>query len=194
MGMRASRRRRDGAIAVQGAIFMSQDNPLDMPLVGIVMGSDSDWPTLKPAAEALREFGIAFEARVLSAHRTPDTAAEYARSASGRGLRVIVAAAGGAAHLAGAMAAHSELPVIGVPVAWGALAGLDALLSTIQMPPGVPVATVGIDAARNAGILAAQILATADPALREAVAKHKEKLAADAVAKDARLQEQLKQA
>ena len=161
------------------------------PLVGIVMGSDSDWPTLKAAADALTGFGIAWEARVLSAHRTPEAARDYAIGAADRGLRVIIAAAGGAAHLAGAMAAHSALPVIGVPVAWGALGGLDALLSTVQMPPGVPVATVGIDAALNAGVLAAQILATADPMLRARVLDHKKKLAEAAAANDAKLQEQL---
>jgi 5-(carboxyamino)imidazole ribonucleotide mutase len=162
-------------------------------LVGIVMGSDSDWPTLKAASETLTDFGVSWEAHVLSAHRTPDDAQKYAREASGRGMRVIIAAAGGAAHLAGAMAAHSELPVIGIPVPWGTLGGFDALLSTVQMPPGVPVATVGIGAALNAGILAVQILSNADPALREKILNHKVKLKDAAHARDAKLQDTLKQ-
>jgi 5-(carboxyamino)imidazole ribonucleotide mutase len=161
-------------------------------LVGIVMGSDSDWPTLAAAADTLAEFGIACEARVLSAHRTPKQAEQYARSATDRGLRVIIAAAGGAAHLAGAMAANTPLPVIGVPVPWGTLGGFDALLSTVQMPPGVPVATVGIAAAQNAGVLAAQIIAVSDAAMLKKVLKYKQGLADKAAAKDAILQKTLK--
>jgi 5-(carboxyamino)imidazole ribonucleotide mutase len=159
--------------------------------VGIVMGSDSDWPTLKAAADTLKEFGIGCEARVLSAHRTPKQAEEYAKTAVDRGLRVIIAAAGGAAHLAGAMAANTPLPVIGVPVPWGSLGGLDALLSTVQMPPGVPVATVGIAGAQNAGVLAAQIIATSDEAMRQKVLEYKQGLADKAAAKDRKLQERL---
>src|SRR6267154_3380865 len=116
----------------------------DKPAVGILMGSDSDWPTMKESAEVLKEFGIGFEARVMSAHRTPDDVAEYARAAHTRGVRVIIAGAGGAAHLAGVVAAHTPLPVIGVPIESKSLKGLDSLLSTVQMPSGVPVATVAI--------------------------------------------------
>ncbi|MBM3477274.1 MAG: 5-(carboxyamino)imidazole ribonucleotide mutase [Armatimonadetes bacterium] len=135
------------------------------PLVGIVMGSTSDAKIMQPAAEALAELGIECEVRVLSAHRTPDAAAEYAATARERGLRAIIAGAGSAAHLAGALAARTTLPVIGVPVSSSALAGLDALYATVQMPPGIPVATVAIDGARNAALLAAQIIGTADPAV-----------------------------
>lgn len=161
------------------------------PLVGIVMGSDSDWPTMKAAAETLKEFGIAHEVRVISAHRTPETAQQYAAGAEARGLRVIIAAAGMAAHLAGAMAAHSVLPVIGVPMVSGSLAGLDALLSTVQMPPGVPVATVATGGARNAAILAVQILGTADADLRRRMAAFKEDMARKVAERDAKLQQEL---
>ncbi len=141
------------------------------PLVSIVMGSDSDWETMQRCAQQLEELAIPFEVRIVSAHRTPVEAHKYAAAAQGRGLKVIVAAAGLAAHLAGAMAAGSALPVIGVPIAAGPLNGFDALLSTVQMPPGVPVATVGIGApgATNAAILAAQILATADNSMAQRV-------------------------
>jgi 5-(carboxyamino)imidazole ribonucleotide mutase len=156
------------------------------PLVGILMGSDSDWPTMKGAAEALRELGVPFEARVVSAHRTPERMAEYGLSAHERGLKVLIAGAGGAAHLPGMLAAYTPLPVIGVPVPIGALQGLDALLSIVQMPRGIPVATVAIGNALNAGLLAAQILAAFDPALQrkllEARAKRQE-LVAEADAK-----------
>jgi phosphoribosylaminoimidazole carboxylase PurE protein len=128
------------------------------PEVAIIMGSDSDLPVMKEAAEALREFGLSFELAVVSAHRTPDETARFAKSARRRGIRVIIAGAGGAAHLPGMVAAHSELPVIGVPVPIGHLQGQDALLSIVQMPRGVPVATVAIGNAFNAGVLAAQIL------------------------------------
>jgi 5-(carboxyamino)imidazole ribonucleotide mutase len=141
------------------------------PLVGVVMGSDSDWPTMEAAADVLREFGVPFEARVLSAHRTPDAMADYARAAAERGLRVIVAGAGGAAHLPGMIAAWTTLPVVGVPVATKLMSGLDSLLSVVQMPGGVPVATVAVGGARNGGLLAVQILATADPALAEALVR-----------------------
>ena len=164
-------------------------SPAD-PVVGIVMGSDSDLPVLRPAVEALAEFGVPTEVRVLSAHRTPDDALEYARAAAGRGLRVIVAAAGGAAHLPGVLAAVTTLPVIGVPVAATPLAGLDALLSIVQMPAGVPVATVAIGGGRNAGLLAVRILAQADPELRRAVERFQADLAAAVRAKDAAVRAQ----
>lgn len=134
-------------------------------VVGLAMGSDSDWPILSQAAEILEEFGVSFEKRVVSAHRTPEDMAEYGRSARDRGLQVIIGAAGGAAHLPGMLAAHTSLPVIGVPVPSKHLNGLDSLLSIVQMPPGVPVATVAIGAAKNAGLLAIQILALNDPKL-----------------------------
>jgi 5-(carboxyamino)imidazole ribonucleotide mutase len=134
--------------------------------VGVLMGSESDWPTMKAAAEVLTEYGVAYEARVLSAHRTPEKMAEYALAAHERGLKVLIAGAGGAAHLPGMVAAHTPLPVIGVPVAHGPLQGFDALLSIVQMPRGVPVATVAIGNAQNAGLLAVQILATSDAALQ----------------------------
>jgi 5-(carboxyamino)imidazole ribonucleotide mutase len=149
------------------------------PRVGIVMGSDSDLDSMRPCAQLLDEFGIAHEIRVISAHRTPDTAHEYATTAVERGLGVIIAAAGGAAHLAGVLASLTPLPVIGVPIQTSSLGGLDSLLSTVQMPTGVPVATVAIGKAGpvNAAILAAQILAGADPDLREKVVQHKARLA-----------------
>ena len=134
--------------------------------VGIVMGSDSDWPTMKAASEALEEFDVAFEADVVSAHRMPDEMLAYGREAAGRGLRVIIAGAGGAAHLPGMLAAVTPLPVIGVPVPLRHLDGMDSLLSIVQMPAGVPVATVSIGGARNAGLLAVRILAASDEALR----------------------------
>ncbi|MGZ5413458.1 MAG: 5-(carboxyamino)imidazole ribonucleotide mutase [Aeromicrobium sp.] len=134
-------------------------------LVGIVMGSDSDWPIMEAAATALTEFGIAYEADVVSAHRMPDEMLAYGREAHGRGLRVFIAGAGGAAHLPGMLAAVTPLPVIGVPVALKNLDGMDSLLSIVQMPAGVPVATVAIDNARNAGLLAARILAGGDEVL-----------------------------
>jgi len=135
--------------------------------VGIVMGSDSDWPVMKAAAEACEEFGVAFEADVVSAHRMPDEMIGYGREAAGRGLQVIIAGAGGAAHLPGMLAAVTPLPVIGVPVPLKYLDGMDSLLSIVQMPAGVPVATVSIGNARNAGLLAVRILAAADPTLQQ---------------------------
>jgi len=156
-------------------------------MVGILMGSDSDWPVMKLAAEVLAEFGIESEARVMSAHRTPDDVAEYARTAHTRGLRVIVAGAGGAAHLAGVVAAYTPLPVIGVPVESRSLRGLDSLLSMVQMPSGVPVATVAIGAARNAGLLAVQILAVGDAKLLARYLEFKARLAGESRAKDAKL-------
>jgi 5-(carboxyamino)imidazole ribonucleotide mutase len=152
------------------------------------MGSDSDWPTMKAAAAVCREFGVPFEVRVLSAHRTPVDMADYGRTAHERGISVIIAGAGGAAHLPGMLAAHSPLPVIGVPVPQANLQGLDSLLSIVQMPRGVPVATVAIGGAQNAGLLAVQILATADPALLERVLAYKSARAEDARAANARVQ------
>lgn len=136
------------------------------PVVGIVMGSDSDWPVMKAAAEACEEFDVAYEADVVSAHRMPEEMIAYGKDAAGRGLRVIIAGAGGAAHLPGMLAAVTPLPVIGVPVPLKHLDGLDSLLSIVQMPAGVPVATVAVGNARNAGLLAVRILASADGALR----------------------------
>jgi 5-(carboxyamino)imidazole ribonucleotide mutase len=141
--------------------------PASSPVVGIVMGSDSDWPTMQAAAEACAEFDVAYETDVVSAHRMPEEMLAYGKAAAGRGLRVIVAGAGGAAHLPGMLAAITPLPVVGVPVALRHLDGLDSLLSIVQMPAGVPVATVGVGNARNAGLLAVRILAAADPGLQE---------------------------
>lgn len=136
------------------------------PVVGIIMGSDSDWPTMKAAADVLDEVGVAYEAHVVSAHRMPEDMVEYAKSADARGLRVIVAGAGGAAHLPGMVASLTDLPVVGVPVPLAHLEGLDSLLSIVQMPAGVPVATVGIGNARNAGLLAARIVGASDAVVR----------------------------
>ena len=155
------------------------------PLVGIAMGSASDLPILKPAAEILDRFEVAHEMRVLSAHRTPDAMAAYARAAVSRGLRVLIAAAGGAAHLPGMLAANTPLPVIGVPVPSTTLNGLDALLSIVQMPRGVPVATVAIGGGANAGLLAVQILAGSDPLLLRRLIEYKEQLAETAREQDA---------
>jgi 5-(carboxyamino)imidazole ribonucleotide mutase len=161
------------------------------PLVGIVMGSDSDWPVMEPAARALDEFGVPWEAHVVSAHRTPRRMLEYAETAAGRGLRVIVAGAGGAAHLPGMVAAATPLPVIGVPRPLDRLDGLDSLLSIVQMPAGVPVATVSIGGGRNAGLLAVRILAAGDPALQARVARFQADLADSVLARDAALQASL---
>jgi 5-(carboxyamino)imidazole ribonucleotide mutase len=157
------------------------------PLVGIAMGSASDLPTLQPAAEILERFGVAHEVRVLSAHRTPEAMATYARSAVSRGLKVLIAGAGGAAHLPGMLAANTPLPVIGVPVPTNTLNGLDALLSIVQMPRGVPVATVAIGGGANAGLLAVQILAGGDADLLRRVMDYKEELAESARQQDAEL-------
>ena len=151
--------------------------------VGIVMGSDSDWPTLKASAEALDEFDVSYEADVVSAHRMPDAMLAYGRESAGRGLSVIIAGAGGAAHLPGMLAAVTPLPVIGVPVALRHLDGMDSLLSIVQMPAGVPVATVGIDNARNAGLLAVRILASSDPGLRQKMVEFQASLGEAAHAK-----------
>jgi 5-(carboxyamino)imidazole ribonucleotide mutase len=161
------------------------------PIVGIVMGSDSDWPTMEPAARALDEFDVPWEAHVVSAHRTPHRMLDYAESAAGRGLRVIVAGAGGAAHLPGMVAAATPLPVIGVPRPLDRLDGLDSLLSIVQMPAGVPVATVSIGGGRNAGLLAVRILAAGNPALLERMTRFQADLADSVVARDAGLQQTL---
>jgi 5-(carboxyamino)imidazole ribonucleotide mutase len=162
-------------------------------LVGIVMGSDSDYPVMSETAKTLEKFGIGYEIEVCSAHRTPARAHEYATTAAGRGLKLIIAAAGAAAHLAGVMAANTTLPVIGVPMASSTLNGLDALLSTVQMPGGIPVATMAIDkaGAQNAAIFAAQILALSDPAIAQKIVAHKEDLARSVVEKNARLRQQI---
>ena len=155
------------------------------PRVGIVMGSDSDWPVMKAAAEALDEFGIGYEADVVSAHRMPEEMIDYGKQAHGRGLSVIIAGAGGAAHLPGMLAAVTPLPVIGVPVPLKYLDGMDSLLSIVQMPAGVPVATVSIGNARNAGLLAARILGATDPALQQRIVEFQASLKASAHAKGA---------
>ena len=147
------------------------------PLVGIIMGSDSDWPTMKAAASICESFQVPHEARVVSAHRTPTDMADYARSAHERGLQVIIAGAGGAAHLPGMVASHTPLPVIGVPVETRILKGMDSLLSIVQMPGGVPVATVAIGNAKNAGLLAVSILATSRPELQTALLDYKQQMA-----------------
>jgi 5-(carboxyamino)imidazole ribonucleotide mutase len=147
-------------------------------MVGIIMGSDSDLPVMEQAEEVLKEFGIPYELDVMSAHRTPDKVREWVSSARERGIRVIIAGAGMSAHLAGVVAAHTTLPVIGVPLASGALNGVDALYSTVNMPPGVPVATVAVDGGRNAGILAVQILATSDSGLAARLEEFKKQMAA----------------
>ena len=159
------------------------------PLVGIVMGSDSDWNVMIEAAKVLDEFGIPYEASVVSAHRMPEDMVTYGRAAASRGLRVIIAGAGGAAHLPGMMAALTPLPVVGVPVPLKYLDGMDSLLSIVQMPAGVPVATVSIGGARNAGLLAARILATSDPAILEAMEQFQRDLRQVAVDKGAALKE-----
>ena len=163
------------------------------PLVAILMGSASDWPQLKDAASTLSRFDVPYVAHVLSAHRTPTEAAEFAQTAEERGIKVLIAAAGGAAHLAGALAAHSTLPVLGIPMAGTALNGLDALLATVQMPPGIPVGTLAIGqwGATNAALLAVQILALGDPQLKRRYHEHKLSLRAKAREADAKLQNEL---
>src|SRR5213083_1223600 len=161
------------------------------PVVGLVMGSDSDWPVMEAAGTALTEFGIPWEADVVSAHRMPEEMLAYGAGAEERGLRVIIAGAGGAAHLPGMLASVTPLPVIGVPVPLKHLDGLDSLLSIVQMPAGVPVATVSIGGARNAGLLAVRILASADPALLARMSAFQETLAQTARDKDAALQQEL---
>ena len=165
---------------------MSEHKP--GPRVGVIMGSDSDWSVMEEAALALAEFEIPFEVGVVSAHRTPQRMFDYARDAAGRGIEVIIAGAGGAAHLPGMVASATPLPVIGVPVPLARLDGMDSLLSIVQMPAGVPVATVSIGGARNAGLLAVRILGSADAALRDRMAAFQDQLAASVLAKDAMLQ------
>ncbi|MBJ42647.1 MAG: 5-(carboxyamino)imidazole ribonucleotide mutase [Planctomycetaceae bacterium] len=161
--------------------------------VGILMGSDSDWPKIKKAAAALEEFGIGYEVNVMSAHRTPHVVSEYATKAESRGLKVIIAAAGGAAHLAGVVAAHSTLPVIGLPVPTPDLGGMDSLLSTVQMPGDVPVVSVavGMGGPRNAGLFAVQILATSDEDLRQKYSQFKQSLVDKIGAKNEQLQKEI---
>ncbi|HME77432.1 MAG TPA: 5-(carboxyamino)imidazole ribonucleotide mutase [Mycobacterium sp.] len=159
------------------------------PRVGVIMGSDSDWSVMADAADALAEFDIAYEVGVVSAHRTPGRMLDYARTAADRGIEVVIAGAGGAAHLPGMVASATPLPVIGVPVPLARLDGLDSLLSIAQMPAGVPVATVSIGGARNAGLLAVRILAVSDPALRGRIVAFQDQLAESVLAKDAALQE-----
>jgi len=155
--------------------------------VGIVMGSASDAPVMDGAVDALRGLGVAVEVRVLSAHRTPDETIDYARKASGRGLKVLIAGAGGAAHLAGVLAAATPLPVIGVPIALANLGGLDSLLAMVQMPKGVPVATVAVNGARNAGLLAARMLALSDEGLAAALERQRQEMAAEVRSADEEL-------
>ncbi len=164
------------------------------PLVGIVLGSDSDWPNVRPAVEALDLFDVPYEIHVMSAHRTPEIVRQYATMAAARGLRVMIAAASGAAHLAGVVASHTVLPVIGIPVPTELQGGLDSLLSTVQMPGDVPVATVGVGkgGARNAGLLAVQILALSDTALQEKFIAFRHKLIDAVNAKNAALQARMK--
>ncbi|MGE2725524.1 5-(carboxyamino)imidazole ribonucleotide mutase [Mycolicibacterium pulveris] len=161
------------------------------PRVGVIMGSDSDWPVMEDAAQALAEFDIPFEVGVVSAHRTPARMLDYAQSAAGRGIEVIIAGAGGAAHLPGMVASATPLPVIGVPVPLAKLDGLDSLLSIVQMPAGVPVATVSIGGARNAGLLAVRILGSSDAALRSRIEQFQAQLSDTVLGKDAALRERL---
>ena len=161
------------------------------PLVGLIMGSDSDWPTVEPAAEVLAEFSNPFEVGVVSAHRTPERMLDYARTAHTRGIKVIIACAGGAAHLPGMVAAATPLPVIGVPRALGNLDGLDSLLSIVQMPAGVPTATVSIDGAKNAGLLAVRTLAVADEKLMTAMVEYQESMRDAVLEKDKNLKNTL---
>lgn len=159
------------------------------PQIGIIMGSDSDYPTMKEAVEMCREFGIECEVRIVSAHRTPQDMAEYGATAHERGIRVIIAGAGGAAHLPGMIASYSPLPVIGVPIKSRALNGLDSLLSIVQMPAGVPVATVAIGGGKNAGILAVEILASGNEALRKRVLEYKMRIAEESRQKNEGLEQ-----
>lgn len=161
------------------------------PLVGLIMGSDSDWDTVAPAADILAEFGIPFEVGVVSAHRTPDRMLTYAREAHTRGLKCIIACAGGAAHLPGMVAAATPLPVIGIPRALKDLDGLDSLLSIVQMPGGVPVATVSIGGAKNAGLLAVRILSASSPELLDKMVAYQEDMRDEVLRKDAALRDRL---
>lgn len=163
-----------------------------MKKVAVIMGSDSDWPVVQNACKQLEEFGIPYEAHILSAHRTPAAAAEFAKNARANGFGVLICAAGMAAHLAGAFAGNSTLPVIGIPMKGGTMDGLDALLATVQMPSGIPVATVAINGAKNAAVLAAQILAVSDDALAARLDGARDKMADQIAEKEARLQAELK--
>lgn len=160
-----------------------------MKKVAVVMGSDSDLPTMQPCMDRLESFGIPYEVRIISAHRTPSAADEFATSAKDRGIGVIIAAAGKAAHLAGVLAAYTILPIIGVPIKTSLMGGMDSLLSMVQMPKGVPVACVAVDGAENAAILAAQILAVSDPDLSTALGKFKQDMERDVLAKDEKLRQ-----
>ncbi len=162
-----------------------------MKKVAVIMGSDSDWPVVQAACKQLKDFGIPFEAHILSAHRTPAAAADFAKTARENGFGVLICAAGMAAHLAGAFAANTTLPVIGIPMKGGAADGLDALLSTVQMPSGIPVATVALNGAKNAAVLAAQILAVSDEALAARLDRAREDMATQIAEKEAKLQAQL---
>lgn len=157
------------------------------PIIGIIMGSDSDLPTMQEAANICEEFGVAYEMKITSAHRTPHYMAQYAEGAHKRGIKIIIAGAGGAAHLPGMAASHSPLPVIGVPIRSKALEGIDSLLSIVQMPAGIPVATVAIGNAKNAGLLAMEILATCNKSLLRKILSYKEKLASESMAKNKKL-------
>lgn len=163
-----------------------------MKKVAVIMGSDSDWGVVKAACTQLEDFGIPFEAHILSAHRTPEKAAVFAKNARKNGFGVLICAAGMAAHLAGAFAGNSTLPVIGIPMKGGACDGLDALLATVQMPSGIPVATVALNGAKNAAVLAAQILAVSDDALAERLDEERVKMAEQIAEKEAKLQAELK--
>lgn len=170
---------------------MSETAEFRGPRVGLIMGSDSDWPTMKAAAEALAEFDVPFQVGVVSAHRTPQRMLDYSAGAAANGIEVIIAGAGGAAHLPGMVASATPLPVIGVPVPLRHLDGLDSLLSIVQMPAGVPVATVSVGGARNAGLLAVRILAASDPALQERMVSFQKGLEQMVLDKDAALQQEL---
>jgi len=161
------------------------------PLVGVVMGSDSDWSVMSDAADALKEFGIEYEVEVLSAHRTPEKLIEWGKAAASRGIKVIIAGAGGAAHLPGMLASVTTLPVIGVPVSLSKLDGMDSLLSIVQMPGGIPVATVSIGGAKNAGILAARILGTNDPGLEKKLIEYGKSLASLVAEKNEQLKSEI---
>lgn len=162
-----------------------------MPLVGVVMGSDSDWRIMSDASQALSDFGIAHEVEVVSAHRTPDKLVQYAREARGRGIKVIIAGAGGAAHLPGMLASMTPLPVVGVPVPLAYLDGMDSLLSIVQMPAGIPVATVSIGGARNAGILATRIIGAADAEVADRIEEYARTLEGQVAEKNQRLKDSL---
>ena len=172
-------------------VWIQKEAPYMSKMVAVIMGSDSDFPVVKGCVKTLKSFGVPFEVRVLSAHRTPEEAAEFSRTARGKGFGVIIAAAGKAAHLAGVLAAHTTLPVIGIPIKSSTLDGLDALLATVQMPKGIPVATVAIDGADNAAFLAIQMLALSDEALAEKLAEYKVKMTAEVMEKNEKLQKEI---